>query len=138
MTAPATDLQKSVFATLDGDTELSGLLGGQRVYDRVPPGSAFPYITFGRTALYDWSTGTEIGTEHIFTLQVWSKARGREETQAIMERVRALLHDRPLPMESHRLVNLRLEFAEDRQDDDLAVHRGLLRFRATVEAVNGE
>lgn len=136
MTAPAIDLQKGVFAALSGDQALTALLGGPRIYDRVPPGAAFPYLTFGRTSVYDWSTGTEIGTEQIFTLHVWSKAKGRQETLDIMERARTLLHDQALPMESHRLVNLRLEFAEDRFDDDLAVHRGLLRFRAAVEAVS--
>lgn len=135
MTAPAAELQKAVFAALAGDAPLAAALGGSKIYDHVPPGTAFPYITFGRTSVYDWSTGTESGTEQLFTLHVWSKAHGRAEALAIVERIGALLHDRPLVLDGHALVNLRQEFSEVRQDEDLDVYHGLARFRAVTEAI---
>lgn len=75
MTAPAVELQKAIFAALKQDGPLTALLGGEKIFDQVPPKASFPYVTFGRTSLYDWSTGTESGTEQLFTLHVWSKAR---------------------------------------------------------------
>ena len=78
MTAAAAELQKTVFVTLAGDGALAGLLGGAKIYDHAPAHVTFPYITFGRTSGFDWSTGTESGTEHIFTLHIWSKAHGQE------------------------------------------------------------
>lgn len=133
MTAPAVDLQKAVFEALNGDAELVAVLGGAKISDHAPANISFPYVTFGRTSIYDWSTGTESGTEQLFTLHVWSKAKGKKESLDIMEIVKARLDQAPLALDGHHLVNLRLEFAEARYDDDLAVHHGLLRFRAVTE-----
>jgi hypothetical protein len=133
MTAPAAELQKAIFTALANDPALTAALGGSRIYDQAPGNAAFPYITFGRTSVYDWSTGSEKETEQLFTLHVWSKAKGNKETLQIMETARWLLDDKSLPLENDQLVNLRLEFAEARFDDDLAVHHGLLRFRAVKE-----
>ena len=134
MASAALELQKAIFAALQGDAALAALLGGPRIYDRTASDAAFPYVTFGRTSAYDWSTGTEIGTEHLFTLHVWSKAKGKKETLDIMQRIEADLHDSPLAMAGWRLVNLRREFAETRFDEDQSVYHGLIRFRAMVEA----
>jgi hypothetical protein len=133
MTAPAAELQKAVFDALAADVTVTALLGGGKIYDRAPANVTFPYLTFGRTSIFDWSTGTESGTEQLFTLHVWSKAKGKKETLAIMEAVRALLDDAALELDEHHLVNMRLEFAEARYDEDLSVHHGLLRFRAVTE-----
>lgn len=133
MTAATTELQTAIFAALGADTDLTGLLGGAKIFDHAPANTAFPYVTFGRTSVYDWSTGTESGAEQLFTLHVWSKARGKAETLAIMERAQHVLHDQPMALDEHHLVNLRLEFAEARLDEDLAVYHGLMRFRAVTE-----
>lgn len=133
MTASAADLQKAIFATLESDPALVGLLGSAKIYDRAPANQQFPYLTFGRTSIYDWSTGTESGSEHLFTLHIWSKAKGKMETLEIMEVAKARLADGSLVLDNHHLVNIRLEFAEARYDEDLAVHHGLLRYRAVIE-----
>ena len=133
MTAPAAELQKAIFAALNTDAALIGLLGGNRIFDHAPANVGFPYVTFGKTSVYDWSTGTEKGSEHLFTLHVWSKAKGKKEVLDLMEAARARLDDASLALDAHHLVALRLEFAEARFDDDLSVHHGLLRFRALVE-----
>lgn len=133
MAAPGLELQKAVFAALSADAALAAALGGPKIYDLAPTKVAFPYITFGRTTVYDWSTGTENGTEHLFTLHVWSKARGRSEALDIVELVRTRLHGAELALEGYNLVNLREEFSETRYDDDLGVHHGILRYRAVIE-----
>lgn len=132
MGAPAVELQKAILDALAGDGALTTLVGS-RILDHAPANVVFPYVAFGRTSLYDWSTGTEIGTEQLFTVHVWSKAKGKKETLDIMELVKARLHDGTPEPAGHRLVNLRLEFAEARYDEDLAVYHGLLRFRAVTE-----
>ena len=133
MTSPAVELQKAIFGRLSGDPGLTARLGGAKIYDAAPPKAAFPYITFGRTTAYDWSTDTEKGAEQLFTAHVWSQARGKTETLEIMETVRQLLDGAELDLTGHHLVSLQLEFAEARFDDDVAVHHGLLRFRALTE-----
>ena len=133
MTQSAAELQKAIFAALGGDGALVALLGAAKIHDHAPAHVAFPYITFGRTSVFDWSTGTESGDEQLFTLHIWSKAQGKKETLAIMERVKALLHDAPLELTGYHLVSIRLEFSEARFDEELSVHHGLMRFRALVE-----
>jgi hypothetical protein len=130
----AAELQKAVFAALTGDAGLVSLLGGEpRVYDHTPANVAFPYITFGRTSGLDWDTGTEKGQEHLFTLHIWSNAKGKAESLALIEAIRTRLHDAPLTLTGYALVNLRQEFSESRFDEDLAVYHGLVRFRAVTE-----
>lgn len=133
MTSPAVDLQKAIHGLLTADAALVARLGGQKVFDANPPNAAFPYVSFGRTSIYDWSTGTESGTEQLFTIHVWSKAKGKTETLEIMETIRQLIDAAPPELDEHALVNLQLEFAEVRFDDDISVHHGLLRFRAVME-----
>ena len=133
MTAPAAELQQAIFASLAADTALTAALGASRIFDHAPANVAFPYITFGRTSLYDWSTGTESGTEQLFTLHIWSKAKGKKETLEIMAIVEARLATAAPELDGHKLVNLRPEFSEARYDDDQTVHHGLLRYRAVTE-----
>jgi hypothetical protein len=62
MASPVAELQTAIHAALVGDAALVTLLGGVRVYDQTPASVPFPYITFGRTSVYDWDTATESGT----------------------------------------------------------------------------
>ncbi len=133
MSSAVAELQTAIHAALAGDAGLTGLLGGVRVYDHTPPNVPFPYVTFGRTSVYDWGTGTESGTEQLITLHVWSKGRGKKETHELVEAIAARIHDSGLDLEEHRLVNLRLEFLDVIFDEDLDVHHGMLRFRAVTE-----
>lgn len=134
MTAAAADLQKAMFSALAGNAALLSALGGPKIFDNAPAHAAFPYVAFGRSSVYDWSTSTESGVEQLVTLHVWSKGRGRKETLDIMESVRAALDQAPLDLDAHHLVDLRLEYSEVRYDEDVGVHHGLLRLRAVTEA----
>ena len=133
MAAPATELQEAILAALGADPALTAALGGPRIYAEPPKNVTFPYMSFGRTSVYDWSTGAEKDDEQLFTLHVWSKAKGDAETLQIMESARARLADNLLALPGRDPVRLSLEFHEARYDDDLAVHHGLLRFRARAE-----
>ena len=132
MIAATADLQKAIFAALGAESALMALLGGAKVFDQAPANTRFPYVTFGMTGIYDWSTATESGAEQLFILHVWSKSQGKKEALAIMEAIRARLEE-PLTLEAHRLVALRLDYSEARYDEDLLIHHGLLRFRAMIE-----
>lgn len=133
MSSAANELQRAVFDVLSSDAGLTALLGDARIHDHAPANVVFPYVTFGRTSVFDWSTATESGTEQLFTLHVWSKAKGKKETLDIIEAAGTLLHDHTLTLDGHALVNCRLEYSEARHDEDLAVYHGLLRFRAVTE-----
>lgn len=128
-------LQKAFYLKLTADAALNALLGGPRIYDDVPVRGEFPYVTFGQTTERDWSTGTDIGGEHVVTLHVWSRAAGRKEADEIIDAVRTALHDQALSLSGHSLVNLRHEFSDARRDADGESYHGITRYRAVTEPV---
>lgn len=133
MTSAATELQRAVFASLTSDAALLAEMGGPHVYDHPPADVAFPYVTFGRSSEFDWSTATEPGSEHLFTINAWSKAKGRTQALRMADMVRRCLDAIGPAFEGHRIVHLRNEAVEMRFDDDLAVHQAMMRFRAVTE-----
>ena len=128
-------LQQALYAAVTGSAPLAALIGPPRVYDDVPQGAAFPYLTLGQSTLRDWSTGTDDAEEHILTLHVWSRAGGRKEMHEVMDALRGALHDQPLVLSGHRLVNIRHEISEARRDPDGETYHGIVRFRAVTEPV---
>lgn len=128
-------LQKSIHDKLSTDTTITSLLGGQRVFDDVPRGATFPYITFGHSTARDWDTGSDSGDEHILTLHVWSRGPGRREAQNIVGAMKAALHDQTINLLGHRLINLRQEFADARRDPDGETFHGIVRLRAVTEPI---
>lgn len=133
MLSSSSAIQKAIYSALIGDAALVALLGGPRLYDNAPQSPAFPYLTFAHSQVRDWDTGSEPGDEHLITLHVWSRATGRREAQAIMARIRTLLHDQVPALDGHRCVNLRHEFSEARREPDGDTIRGLTRYRAVTE-----
>lgn len=126
-------VQAAVHAALVADVDVTAALGGQRVFDHVPRGRAYPYMTFGQCITRDWSTGDSVSHEHLMVLHVWSRAAGREEVLAILAAARTALHDQALALADHRLINLRHESSDVRRDPDGETFQGLLRFRAVTE-----
>jgi hypothetical protein len=126
-------LQRSLYQALANSTDLVGLLGGVRIYDDPPQAASFPFITLGQSAVRDWSTGTEDGAEHSLTLHVWSRTGSKQQMLRIVEAIKAALHDRPLAVEDHYLINLRHEFSEARLDPDGDTYHGIVRYRAVTE-----
>lgn len=126
-------LQKSIYAALAADPQITGLLGSARIFDDVPQRSEFPYLTLGQSTLRDWSTATDAGDEHLLTLHVWSRSDGRREVHELMAAVHGALHDRALALEGHRLVNLRHEFSDARREPDGETYHGIVRLRAVTE-----
>lgn len=130
-TDPGWALQKAVHARLAADAELVGLVG-PRIHDEVPRNETAPYVHLAEANVRDWSTATEAGAEVLFAIIIFSKAAGRREALAIAERVRALLHEAPLVLDGHRLVNLRHAATETLRNVKDG-RRALLRFRAVTE-----
>ena len=133
MAHSSAELQVTIVKALSADPAVIGLLGGPKIFDHVPERAKFPYVTLGRTTVMDWSTGTEDGDEHILTLHVWARGGSKAETYEIMDKVSTKLQDTPLTLDSHRLVNFQLQFAEARQEPDSPTYHGILRFRAVTE-----
>ena len=128
-------LQTAIFETLSDDAALTALLGAPRIYDDTPQPATFPYITFGASVSRDLDTSLSPADEHTFTLHVWSREAGKSQTHRILDRLTWLLHDQPLALAGHKLINLRKEFRDARHDPDGETIHGILRLRAVTEPV---
>lgn len=126
-------LQAAIQDVLSRDDGVRAALGGARIYDYVPRKADFPYVTFGEITVRNWSTGTDVGEEHSITFHIWSRAAGRGEVHDVASAVRAALHDRPLVIPGHRLINLQHEYSELVRENDGEHFKGLVRFRAVTE-----
>jgi hypothetical protein len=135
MASAAWALQLALHQALTSDPALVALLGGPHVWDHVPRGASYPLVSIGITSERDWSTGSDVGGEHIVTLHAWSKAAGRQETDAITAAMRGVLHDAPLDLDGYRLVNLRHELTDVRRDADNDHYHGVVRLRAVTESL---
>ena len=133
MIASSLALQQAIYATLITYPQLLAVLGAPRVYDDTPQPVAFPCVSFGPSTLREASTATEAGDEHLITLHVWSRGRGRKDAQTIAAVLRAALHDQPLALTDHHLVNLRHETTDIRRDPDGETLHATLRLRAVTE-----
>lgn len=128
-------LRKAVHARLAGDAALAALLGGARVHDEAPRGTAPPYITFGDVRTRDWSTASDHGAEHFVILDVWTEHRGAGAALNMAARIETLLHDTAMILEDHRLIYLRFEQIESRRENQGRFARASMRFRAVTEAM---
>lgn len=124
------ELQKAVYAALDGDATLGALITG--VFDHVPPDTAFPYVTVGEVTVADASTMGKDGQAHTITVHSWSRGRGRKEVKDIMAEVYRVLHKANLALTGHDLAGMMFEFASTLTDPDGLTYHGVQRFRAVT------
>ncbi len=126
----AAALQKALYDALKNDEELIETLGGEHVYDHVPPKTPFPYVTLGETLSKDWNTASEPGGEHYLNIQIWAREAGRKRVLEIAGRIATRLDEEPLNLNGHRVVNLMLTEVLARNTDgfgQLSRHHALSR-----------
>jgi hypothetical protein len=126
MSDPGAELERAVLAALEP-------LVGDLSSGRADRSLKRPRIGIGRTQIRDWSSGAETG-EHLLTVHVRSKEENGAEHLAKIVRGRLA---EGLDLGGGRVARLRLEFAETRNEEEFSVHHGLLRFRASIEEVEG-
>lgn len=122
-------LRMAVWVALSGN-----ITGG--VYDRVQPGTPFPYTKIGETTSVPWDTHDSDGSESTITLHTFGVAQDSQEVEGILDEIDALLHHKPLALASGSLVMLRREFKESFEDQlempgQRSTH-GVLRYRALM------
>lgn len=128
-------LRKAVKAALAAHAGLTAELGGPKIYDEAPRGTAAPYVTFGDGQWRDWSTATERGGQQTLVLDVWTDHRGARKALAVAEQLAVALDGAALVLDGHRLVDLRLDAMDTRREGAGRLARASLRFRATTETL---
>ncbi|MCO5129846.1 MAG: DUF3168 domain-containing protein [Xanthobacteraceae bacterium] len=133
MPASSLALRAAIHRALVADGGLGAALGGARVYDAVPRGAAFPYVTLGEARVTDAAVDGGAIQEHLVTLHAWSRQGGHKEAHVIAGALLQALDDAPLAPDGHRLVNLRFTVADIRREGDGRTYHAIVRFRAVTE-----
>lgn len=135
MTHPALALQTEVYTKLIAHMPLTTLLGGELVFDDLPPKKKPPYIVFGDSTHNDWSTGSENGMEHFIALNIWSRQNGRKQVLQISDEISSALVSVNPEIDGHYLVNLTHEITEVKRDKDTGYFTASVTFRAVTEPI---
>lgn len=132
MSGAGADVQKALYAKLS--TALT-----PEVYDHVPKGAAFPYVTIGDDTSIPWDTkagaaGDDgFGEEMTVTIHAWSRAAGRKEVKDLGAAIYVALHNQTLTMDDHHLLMMQFEFADSFLDADGVTYHGVSRYRLIVQ-----
>lgn len=132
--SPDLALHKALLDHLRADAALQALLGDPaRVHDEPPEPRVCPFVALGRAETRPWGGLDGEGVEHALTLTVVSRFDGLEEAKAIVAALRTALHGAELTLDGHRLVNLRVTYADVFRSPDWRPIHGVLRVRAVTE-----
>lgn len=128
------ELQKAIFAKLDGDTVLKAKVTG--IFDHVPQGQPFPFVVIGDDQAEDFDDDGGTGFEVEATIHVWARDhRGRATVKAVLDDIYRLLHRQPLTVTGAHHVGSFQEFTDSFREPDGATFHGLTRVRILLRKV---
>jgi len=118
-------LQKAIYSALDAALSVS-------VYDDVPEGAAYPYVTLSGEEVADASALNSERTRRVVYLTVWSAYAGQREVKNIIGDIRAALHNRRLALDVGRLAMLYVAGESVTPDPDGRSYMGRVTLQAMV------
>jgi Protein of unknown function (DUF3168) len=134
MTSPILALRAAILAATQGDDELAAHMGGTvRIHNEAPRAAEPVYAVFGDAGARDGSTASDTGHEQDATIVVWAREGSARSALLAAERIAALLHNAPLSLVGHRLINLRVDDIDVRREGGTNLARVTLRLRAVTE-----
>ena len=125
-------LRSAIRTAALADATLAGAVNSS-FFDGAPKDALFPFVAFGDVVLRDWSTGSDAGLEHQFTLDIWSSQPGNGETLKIADQILDFLGRAVLQLQGAQLIDLRFVSFEARRESNGRYAKGRLRFRAITE-----
>lgn len=132
MSLPSLALQAAIVQALKNTSGVAALVG-ERVYDRVPEGARYPYISLGpEQALQDDAECVE-GYEIFQQIDVWSAEPGFPETKRICAAVHAALHEADLAVAGFTCHEITHETTNTLRDADGLTSHGAMTFRALID-----
>lgn len=132
MTSPTYEFQGQIVTLLKASAELSALIGG-RIYDRVPEGVQFPYVSFGPSDEVSDDAECIDGFAVTMQLDVWSRAVGFPECRRITDAVRKALSVENIQLTDNALVTFNHVTTRIFRDPDGLTSHGAITFEAFVE-----
>lgn len=132
MASPSLELQGAIVARLKAWAGLSGTVNG-RVYDAVPAGAAFPYITVGEGDETSDDADCIDGFEISLDIDIWSRANGYPEARRISDEVRKAIKSADLILPTNALVDFRHRQTRFLRDPDGLTSHAVMTFEGFAE-----
>ena len=116
--------------------------GAASIFDDVPEEELFPYVTIGEIQTDADETCTELGQEHLATINVWTSRvsraggtvgyEGRKAARDIVAAIHTALNHATLTVTGFVCVNVLYQFSDVFREDEDTYH-GVIRFRVVTE-----
>lgn len=142
MPSPDNALQTAIFTRLTGYAPLTTALGGQKIFDFVPPQQGAPYVRIGEDTLTGADTKSGNRWEATLTIHVWYfEKAGSKSVKALLGHIYDALHrqEGTLTVSGFSLVLLTCEFQQTIQETAIDgendhYYHGIARYRALLTA----
>jgi hypothetical protein len=125
------ELHRLYYSALKADAGIAAITS--RVFDKVPAGAVFPYISFGPVDAADDGADCIDGLEITQQLDIWSRKDNSLECKNLVELVRKALHERELELTDNAMVETRVFLTRVFRDPDGVTWRGVVQVTAHVE-----
>jgi len=123
------ELQQAIYAAL-----VAGSIAGGRIYDRVPAGAMFPYVTIGDEQVLDDGSECMDAWEVISDVHVWSRPDGgsKLELKALVAEIVPRLAT-TLTVSGFRTVVGDMQTVRSFRDPDGLTEHAVLSFRFLID-----
>jgi len=129
--SPALEMQKWIYDTLLADAATMALVKG--VYDRVPEGAEFPYISFGPVDEQNIYPVCIDSADLRIQLDVWSREPGYPEIKRIAATVHIALNDQDVDLPVNAACYLTHDQTTYMRDPDGLTSHAVIQLDAFVE-----
>lgn len=122
---PGLALHKALLAELKSSLDVD-------VYDAVPQGAAFPYVTIDTSISSNDDALVERREVRFVFLNVWSQQPGQEQILSIMQDIDEALHDNRLELDRGYIASITVDRKTTRRDADNITFQGQVTLRVVT------
>jgi len=134
MSDPSLELQAAIVTKLKANAGVKAVVGDPaRVYDEVPPGPTFPYISIGDSQVLPDKADCIDGTEIFFSIDGWARDKSIPMVKKISKAVVAALDDQDLTVSGYSVIVFELNTVNYLRDPDGLTRHVALNFRALIQ-----
>lgn len=126
MSDPSFALQVALCARLEAEVSCP-------VVDGASMDQAMPYVSFDSEVSVPSDILSKRRDTRLIYLSVWSRFKGQEEVKRIMAEIDAAVHQRPLPLETGRVISIRVDRKHAQRDADGETYQGSVTLRVLTE-----
>jgi hypothetical protein len=130
--SPTLELQGAIVARLKATGAVTALVGS-RIYDPVPEGATFPYVSMGPADEIQIDADCVDAVEVTFILDAWSRESGFVQVSRIADAVRDALHKYVPTLSINALVEINHAITRRFRDPDGKTSHAVMEFTATIE-----